>query len=381
MKLRLQSSYHILRTICKTSMLCLLLLMTLATVSVRAQKKQVARSFNSKFGPNAFVGYLAYVPKDYAANPAKKYPLLIFLHGIGEKAYMATDSSNLGGVKTHGPPKLIEAGMDFPFIVISPQCPFEDWENVTTDNYNSSVYRPGEFVDEILEKIKTLYRVDLNRIYLTGLSMGSAATWSYLMKHPEKIAASIPISGWIDNPADGCNIAKGNVPVWAFQNEADPKTIGTPGFIDYINACEPAPSTPAKITIYPGKEHDAWTVTYNNKGVGIAPDNIYDWLMRQSKGGAITGLPESGTEKAQKMELFPVPARNNLTINYNSEVSEQIHLQFFNETSGVVLSKNLPVQKGLNTIETDVTGIKNGYYLVSLTGSEHKLTKTLVVSR
>ncbi|MBC7390202.1 MAG: hypothetical protein H7329_13380 [Opitutaceae bacterium] len=167
-------------------------LLHLLTLTSTAQR-QTQNSFRSRFGPNYLVGYLSYVPVDYNSNPSKKFPLLLFLHGSGEKAYNPQDLSNLYLVKKNGPPMLIENGQDFPFIVISPQCPFGDWNFINPDNSQTSQSKPGEFVDEILEKIKTLYRVDLDRIYITGLSIGGAATWEYTQRHPEKIAASIQL--------------------------------------------------------------------------------------------------------------------------------------------------------------------------------------------
>src|SRR6478736_5401735 len=92
--------------------LCAFLLVFVLSAEAIAQR-QTANSFRSKFGPNYLVGYLAYTPVDYAANPTKNYPILIFLHGTDEKAWKPTDLSQLPKVKKNGPPKEIEAGKDF----------------------------------------------------------------------------------------------------------------------------------------------------------------------------------------------------------------------------------------------------------------------------
>lgn len=343
---------------------------------------QPAYSFNSKFGPDAFVGYLAYVPKDYLANPTKKYPLMIFLHGAGEKAYMAVDLSNINAVKTHGPPKLIEAGMDFPFIVISPQCPFSDWETVTIDNYATSVSRPGEFVDEILEKIKTLYRVDTDKIYLTGLSMGGAATWSYISLHGDKIAAAIPVSGWMDDPTNICGIGKNKVGVWTFNNDQDPKSLATPNIVHGVNTCDPAPVELARSTEYVSKLHDAWTITYNNTGPGIAPENIYTWLMNHTKNlPLVTALQTDKSNNSVGLNIYPVPAGDHISIQYYSETSEVLNVQVLTETSSEVFQQASNVTKGNNFLEMNISSLENGVYLIAISGKQNKLTSRLVVSR
>ena len=104
------------------------------------------------------------------------WPLMLFLHGAGERG------DDLELVKKHGPPKLIEAGKDFPFIVVSPQCPQGRW------------WEPVELatlLDEIVEKQK----VDKDRIYVTGLSMGGFGTWSLAAFQPGRFAAIVPICG------------------------------------------------------------------------------------------------------------------------------------------------------------------------------------------
>jgi predicted peptidase len=112
--------------------------------------------------------YLLYLPKDYDAQASS--PLLVFLHGVGERG------DNLEALKVYGPPKLIESGQDLPFIVVSPLCPKDKW------------WDPLELttlLDEIIEK----YKVDQDRIYVTGLSMGGFGTWSLVGYAPDRIAA------------------------------------------------------------------------------------------------------------------------------------------------------------------------------------------------
>ncbi len=119
--------------------------------------------------------YLLYLPEGYAEQEAS-WPLLLFLHGAGERG----DSLDL--VNVHGPPKLIEQGQGFPFIVVSPQCPVEQRWSVKT-------------LDKLLNDIAAQYRVDEDRIYVTGLSMGGFGTWNLAARFPHRFAAIAPICG------------------------------------------------------------------------------------------------------------------------------------------------------------------------------------------
>lgn len=285
--------------LCPTIHRLLISILICISISLGYAQRQTENSFKSKFGPEALVGYYAYVPQAYKDNPNQKFPIMIFLHGMGEKVWNPKNTNQLNKVKTHGPPRLIEQGWDFPFIVISPQCPFSSWDEVTTDNFRTSVLKPGEFVDEIIEKMKTLYRVDESRIYLTGLSMGGAGTWSYAMRYPEKIAAAIPIAGWIDN-SDLCNISRNDVAVWAFQGQFD-GGIGILGTITRLNACNLLKPV-GRATIYPGVGHDSWTRTYDNTATS---ENIYNWLMRQVKVGMIRNVPPTADAGGDQSLALP----------------------------------------------------------------------------
>lgn len=127
------------------------------------------------FGQNTFrttstsvIGYLEYVPKDYSQN-SDKYPIVIFLHGIGERGVNSVDvnaiKQDIGLVERNGPPKFVKAGTQFPFILISPQL---------KSNYGGW---PAAYIMEVLEYCRTYLRIDERRIYLTGLSLGGSGTW------------------------------------------------------------------------------------------------------------------------------------------------------------------------------------------------------------
>ncbi len=197
------------------------------------------------------LGYLLYLPKDYAQKDS--WPLLLFLHGAGERG------ENLDRVKANGPPKLIAAGKDFPFVVVSPQCPSR-----------SRGWQPQELsmlLDEIIEK----YKVDKDRIYVTGLSMGGFGTWALAASTPERFAAIVPICGGGD-PNTARRIA--HIPVWVFHGAKD-KTVPLERSEKMVEALKKANGN-VKFTIYPEAGHDSWTAAYNDP-------ELFKWLLEQKR--------------------------------------------------------------------------------------------------
>ncbi len=211
--------------------------------------QQTARQLDRAF--QVQLKYLLYLPKDYAAK--ESWPLLLFLHGAGERG------DNLDLVKKHGPPKLIAEGKEFPFLVVSPQCPQGHW------------WQPQELtalVDEIVEK----YKVDQNRIYVTGLSMGGFGTWALGSQSPGRFAALVPICGG-GEPFWSLLLAK--VPIWVFHGAKDP-VVPIARSEQMVEALKKRGGN-VKFTAYPEAGHDAWTETYANP-------ELYDWLLAQKRG-------------------------------------------------------------------------------------------------
>jgi predicted peptidase len=228
-------------------------------VSTVLAERQPAVSLQSTAVSGA-VGYYAYLPEDHYLHPNEKFPLLIFLHGSGEKG---NGSTELSRVRAHGPPRLIQNGRDLPFIVISPQLPASQggW--------------PTGLVDELIDKAIVNYHVDTTRMYVTGLSLGGYGAWAYAVAKPGRLAAVVPIAG-AGSTGQACNLR--GVPAWAFHGDAD-GTVSVSGSVNMvaaINACAPPPSVLAQLTIYPGVGHDSWTRTYD----GTAGHDIYAWMLQ-----------------------------------------------------------------------------------------------------
>jgi predicted peptidase len=194
--------------------------------------------------------YLLYLPKDYDAKPAS--PLLMFLHGVGERG------DDLEALKVYGPPKRIESGHDLPFIVVSPLCPKDRW----WDPLELTV-----LLDEIIEK----YKVDQDRIYVTGLSMGGFGTWSLAGYAPERFAAIAPICGGGD-PERAKWLS--HIPAWIFHGAKD-TTVPLERSEKMVAALKKLGGN-VRLTVYPNAGHDSWTETYANP-------ELYQWLMQQKR--------------------------------------------------------------------------------------------------
>jgi predicted peptidase len=220
-------------------------------------------------------GFYKALPARYDST-TKKYPLLVFLHGVAETGNGTTDLykvlansvPKLLSQKTF-PPQFTVNGANYSFIVINPQ--FKEWP------------QPGDVNAIINYAIKNL-RVDTTRIYVSGLSMGAGATWDYAIAYPNRIAAIVPISGasWPSNIQCG-NMAKANLPVWAFHNNNDSTVAvtATNTIVDYINSFNP--SIPAKKTIWATGGHNELSKATNPTTKECDGKNMYEWMLQYSR--------------------------------------------------------------------------------------------------
>jgi poly(3-hydroxybutyrate) depolymerase len=215
------------------------------------------------------IGYLEYLPKEYK-NSSRNFPVLIFLHGIGEQAPNTSDPNRLQEASKklvkHGPPQHIKNGTDFPFIVISPQL------KSGVGNW------PVWYVMEVIEHVKKTLRVDNSRIYLTGLSLGGGGVWTIAQEYPKMFAAIAPVCGGFNSPPKAKGIADTDLPVWAFHGDHDPIVpLGrSERMVNAINSYNPNPR--AKLSVYEGVKHDAWEKAYQPNH-SIHSPNMYEWFM------------------------------------------------------------------------------------------------------
>ena len=196
--------------------------------------------------------YSLYLPQGYEKE-GKAWPLVLFLHGAGESG------QDLNKVKVHGPPKLVEAGKEFPCIIVSPQAPRMGWDVPT--------------LNALLDDLVATLKVDKDRIYVTGLSMGGFGTWALAAAHPDRFAALVPICGG-GNPEEAKKLK--NIPNWVFHGAKD-RVVPPNRSEAMVKALQSAGATHVKFTLYPNADHDSWTETYNNP-------EMWDWLLKQKRG-------------------------------------------------------------------------------------------------
>ena len=235
----------------------LLIIATISTTKVQSAEpaagKQVEQELKTADAKS--IPYLLYLPKDYGAKE-RKWPLLLFLHGRGES------DGPLSLVAKWGPPRLIERGESFPYIVVSPQCPRkESWA------------QPGQqaLLVALLDHLKSQFQVDGERVYLTGLSMGGYGSWRLAADHPQRFAAVVPVCGG-GSPGDAAKLAA--LPIWVFHGTED-KAVPLQRSIEMVDAIKAAGSTKIRFTTLENIGHNCWEAAY-------ATPEVYQWLEKQS---------------------------------------------------------------------------------------------------
>ena len=198
-------------------------------------------------------GYVKYLPRDY--DESKKYPLVIFLHGAGERG------DDLDHAMRHGYMKYVrEEGKEYPFIFVAPQCPNGKYWGCYTESLLA-----------FLEDICSTLPVDRERVYLTGLSMGGTGTFMLAMAAPEKFAAIAPVCGsgiyWYGEMLV-------DIPVFMYHGDCD-DIVPIQGSIEMLNSINKRGGN-AKLTILYGVGHEAWEAAY-------AGDELANWLLRHKK--------------------------------------------------------------------------------------------------
>ena len=217
---------------------------------------QTAQTFSIERKQVLSADYLLSLPEGYGADATKRWPLILFLHGAGERG------TNLWLVAKHGPLKIDFATNNF--IVVSPQCPAgKIWSN--------------DLLLALLDDIAAKYAVDTRRIYLTGLSMGGFGTWSLGLGHPEKFAAIAPICGGgeLITPLLADKAKLTTLPVWAFHGAKDP-VVPVEESERMVKLLKHYAVREVKLTIYPEAQHDSWTQTYANP-------ELFEWFLQHSR--------------------------------------------------------------------------------------------------
>jgi len=258
-----------------TFLFCLLI----SFANAQVQKAFVGQSITTSKNIN---GYLEYLPKHY--NSGTVFPLVIYMHGDEGRGDGRT-KSDLDPILTTGLPYLIDKktfpesvtlnGTSFQFIVISPQ-----YSNIPSD------LDMTQLINYVIKK----YKVNTNRIYLTGFSRGGGVSWSYAGSSVETantLAALVPIAGAVSpSQTNADNIAEANLPVFATHNDGDDvvPVENTIRYVEMINSRNPSPR--AKQAIFKSASHDAWTKTYDPAFKIDGSRNIYQWMLQYQRAAA-----------------------------------------------------------------------------------------------
>lgn len=229
------------------------------------------------YEPREFVGksgnplkYRLIKPVDYKFG--KKYPLVLFLHGAGERgddnaATLRHAAKDLANPQTRA---------KYPAYVVIPQCPTgKKWSEVDWSKESSELPQdpsdPMQSIKELIDEMVENAGVDRNRIYITGLSMGGYGTWDAIARYPGFFAAAAPICGG----GDPKTVEKfKSLPIWCFHGAKDP-VVKVVRSREMIEALQKVGSN-AKYTEYPEAQHDSWTQTYSNP-------ELLDWMFAQRR--------------------------------------------------------------------------------------------------
>lgn len=234
--------------------------------------------------PFTYQYYLS-TPPAYLPDETKQWPLLLFLHGAGEAC------PPIEKVLRHGPPKLVDA-----YLFARDNAEIDrDSATFLAENFvtcspqiNEGRGWNSQVLSKLLDEVVHNYRIDRNKIYCTGISMGKKyvmtlhdvrsfvrflaggyGTWALALEEPQRFAAIIPICGGGDRRRVS---ALKSLPIWNFHGALD-EVIPMAASIELVTALN---SDLCKSTIYPDLKHDSWTRAYNNK-------QIYIWLLQQTR--------------------------------------------------------------------------------------------------
>lgn len=311
--------------------------------------QQIEKGLTASNG--TFIGFLEYKPSNYSPSSSTKYPLIIFLHGVGERGDGTTE---LYKVKSQALPRYINYGhkMTFTwngktetFIVLSPQLSksYGSWQTF--------------YVAEMIKYAKANLNIDTNRIILTGLSLGGGGVWNYASASPNfasQLAAIAPICG-ICQMSNGATIANANLPVWS-EHAADDPTVSVNCTLNANKAINAAnPKIKPLEFIYPTGGHVIWNRSYDTTYTWHEP-NIYEWFLGQNKSLAPNRLPvaKAGSDINTDISLATASLNGGASTDSDGKIVKYIWRQIsgpVTTTIGTPKSVSTTIN-GLNTAGT-----------------------------
>jgi acetyl esterase/lipase len=232
---------------------CVLLSLAATFAAQSAPPSHQGHVFDASVPHRVHVSYLLFLPASYAIKRQSQWPLILYLHGGSLRG------DDVERLKTLGLPHKLESEPDFPFVVVSPQCP------------SGEIWTDAEAVDALLERITHDYRIDPDRIYVTGHSMGGRGALYFAYRLPSRFAAVIAVSPL--SPINEWARTLAHVPLWLFHGTADTlaPVADTNDLVQSIKAAGGHP----RFDSLPGRDHFILDV--------YERPNIYEWLLQQKR--------------------------------------------------------------------------------------------------
>ena len=223
--------------------------------------RQASHVFDATVTHRSHFSYLLFLPASYATTPKTYWPLILYLHGGSLRG------DNVEQLRTLGLPHKLESEPDFPFVVVSPQCPAGE------------IWTDADAIDALLDRVIRDYRIDQQRIYVTGHSMGGRGALYFAYRLPSRFAAVLALSPYSPITAWGDKLAQ--IPLWLFHGAAD--TLAPIAETkELVQAIEAASGRP-RFDSLPARDHSILDV-YDRR-------DIYDWLLQQKRSTSLAQPP------------------------------------------------------------------------------------------
>lgn len=307
--------------------------------------------------PGRTTGAWLHLPDDYN-NTTTRYPLIIFLHGVGE------GGTDVNVVLSHGLPRIISQGAKmqftvngklFKFITVSPQIP-NGWAS-------------EDMIESIMDDIKSKYRIDASRVYLTGLSAGGYGVLNYIAtdtSYSGNLAAIVPVSSAaIDaNKLPGlCNVVSSNIATWFHCGSNDGFIDNQVNYVNRINACKP--TYPAIATSYPGGTHsdNVWDKVYDATNLYQSP-NIYEWMLQYNGTDTVRATPAPIAAVVSDRISIKLPVDS---VFMDASPSTAPRSKIVSYAWKLITGHPVPVFNSISTARIKVNKLILGTYLFSVT--------------
>lgn len=351
-----------MHTLLLTIICCFLVHLTLAQAPFGdpGQHTPVLKSENT-----SGFGFYEYLPQDFDPDSDEKYPLLIFLHGLGENG---NGENELSRVIRSGPPKYVENGEHFQGIIISPQHANDHWSGCFTHQEVKPIY----------DYLVANYPVDTNQVNLTGLSCGAIGGFGVLQQYPELFQKALFIAGNGNNFANEHPdfLTTYDTKLWIVHG-LDDNTVGAWGSINPASALDgidydipstdfnkefngtewvdftAMPTEQMALTLYDNVGHNSWDRTYS----GAAGLNAMEWLI--GRAGLVTGFTHVAVNDLSP-HAVPNPSTGRVSLENISSATADITIQ---DAQGHVLQQ---LEEANTHEQLDLTNYAAGLYLIHI---------------